>query len=172
MTGLDELHQVVDIAPIYQVIYGDDENYIVLGGKTRYPIGLRLYLENGEIFEMYYVPPEVIEALEMLRRGDPPPRRQSLFSLLAFHDDFRDMIERSLDRIVIDEYDEVTGVYTATAHFESDGLHVSIKMIPSHAVFLALVADKPIYVSQELIDLSRELEDEEDDDEEEYGSPY
>lgn len=171
---MSELRRVIDIAPIYQVISGSDDNYIVIGGGVRYPVGLRLYLENEEIFEMYYVPPEVIEALQMIRRGDPPPRRQSLFSLLAFHDEFKDIVDRSLERIVIDEYDEATGVYTATAHFESDGLHVSIKMIPSHAVFLALVADKPIYVSQELVDLSSEIEDvdDEDEDEEEYGASY
>lgn len=158
------LRRVVDIAPIYQVVYGDDDNYIVIGGRGRLPIGIRLYLEGNDIFEMYYVPPEVVDALEMIKEGNPPPRRQSLFSLLAFHDEFRRMIEESLDKIVIDEYDESTGVYTATAHFESDGVHVSIKMIPSHAVFLALVAGKPIYVTQELVDISQDIGDDEEDE--------
>ncbi len=168
---MSEMYRVVDVAPIYQVVYSNDEDYIVIGNQERYPVGLRLYLENGEIFEMYYVPPEVIEALEMIRKGDPPPKRQSIFSLLAFHNDFRDMIETSLDKVVIDEYDEATGVYTATAHFESDGLHVTIKMIPSHAVYLATISGKPIYVTQELVEISSEL-DEDNSGEEEYGAPY
>ncbi len=157
---MEEKYKVIDVAPIYQVVYSEEESY---PPASKYPVGLRLYLENGEIFEMYYVPPEVIEALEMLKNGNPPPRRQSLFSLLAFHDEFRDIIEKSLDKVVIDEYDEATGVYTATVHFESDGLHIAVKMIPSHAVFLAMVTDKPIYVSEELLELA--FEDEEGEEE-------
>ena len=158
---MEEEYRVVDVAPIYQIVYSEEESYPPTAAK--YPVGLRLYLENGEIFEMYYVPPEVIEALEMLKNGNPPPRRQSLFSLLAFHDEFRDIIDKSLDKVVIDEYDESTGVYTATVHFESDGLHIAVKMIPSHAVFLAMVTDKPIYVSEGLLSIT--FEDEEGEEE-------
>ncbi len=163
-----EAYRVVDVAPIYQLVYNEEGDYPPVA--ARYPIGLRLYLENGEMFEMYYVPPEVIEALEMIRNGNPPPRRQSLFSLLAFHDEFKDLMDKSLDKVVIDEFDENTGVYTATVHFESDGLHLTVKMIPSHALFLAMITDKPVYVSEELLEVA--LEEEEDNEGEESEDFY
>jgi len=143
VTG-DQLYKVVDIETVYikqKSIYG----------VVAYPLGLRLYLENGKRFEMYHVPVDVIEALEMIKRGDPPPRRQSLFTFLVYNEPFREAISQYLEKVVIDEFDEKTGLYTATVHFHSDGLRLTINMIPSHAIFLAKIADKPIYVAERLV---------------------
>ncbi len=162
----ESLLKAVSVEPIF--ITQEYEEY----GRVAVPIGLRLYLEDGRFFEMYHVPFEVIEALLMIRKGEPPPRRQSLFSFLAFHENFRDMIGEVLDRVVIDEYDESTGLYTATVHFEADGIRLAVKMIPSHAIYLATISDKPVYVSEELVALMEEMEEEFDeygDEEEGYG---
>ena len=163
----DNLHLVVNIETIYvrqRSIYG----------IMAYPIGLRLHLENGRRFEMYHVPIDVIEALELMKSGDPPPRRQSMFTFLTYNETFRDVIGQYLDKVVIDEFDENTGLYTATVHFQSDGIHLTIKMIPSHAIFLAKLAERPIYVSDKLVQIFEEHEieeyEEEDymEDEEDY----
>jgi len=118
------------------------------------PVGLKLELEDGRVFTMYAVPPEVIEAIIMMERNDPPPRRQSLFSFLAYNESFKDLLDIILEKVVIDEFDPNTGLYTATVHLESDGLSLAVKMIPSHAVYLALVSGKPIYVTEELVEIS------------------
>ncbi len=163
-----ELIRVTSVDPIFA--------YQRYARQTVYiPVGLRLNLEDGRHFEMYSVPPDVIEAIMMLRKGDPPPRRQSLFAFLAYHEDFRDLFDAVLDKVVIDEFDRETGLYTATVHFEANGLRLEVKMIPSHAIFLALVTDKPIYVSEELVRIyEEEMEEFEDydefeEDDEEFG---
>ena len=164
-----ELIRVVNVAPIFTAQQYDERIYYI-------PIGLRLLLEDNRHFEMYNVPVDVIEAILMLKKGDPPPRRQSLFTFLAYNEEFKDAIDPYLKKVVIDEFDSNTGLYTATMHLEANGLHVEVKMIPSHAIYLAMVFDRPIYVSEELVrlyyeDLEAELEDEdlEDfDDEEEF----
>jgi len=173
----ERLYQVTGIETIYvrqRSIYG----------IVAYPLGLRLFLEDGRKFEMYHVSVDVIEALEMMKRGDPPPRRQSLFTFLAYNENFRDIIGQYLEKVVIDEFDEKTGLYTATVHFHSDGLRLTIKMIPSHAIFLAMLAEKPIYVAESLVVLYMEqmeeqmLEEEgvedymyDDEDYDEEGEP-
>ncbi len=139
-------------------------------GITYYiPIGLRLGLEDGREFKIYSVPYDVVEAIVMLKRGDPPPRRQSLFAFLAYHEDFKFIFDRVLDKVVIDEFDPNTGLYTATVYFESDGIRLQVKMIPSHAIYLALVTDKPIYVSERLVQMyEEEMEYEEEEYEDEF----
>jgi len=118
------------------------------------PVGLKLELEDGRVFTMYAVPPEVIEAIIMIERNDPPPRRQSLFTFLAYNESFKDLLDVVLEKVVIDEFDPNTGLYTATVHLESDGLSLAVKMIPSHAVYLALVGGKPVYVTEDLVEIS------------------
>ncbi len=127
-------------------------------GIGAYIVGLRLLLEDDRSFILVNVPYEVAEAIRMINEGDVPPRRQSLFDLLANHEGFRELFSETLRRVVIDELDANTGLYTATVEFESDGLKLRLKMIPSHAIYLSLVSGAPIYVAEELIE-SEDLED-------------
>lgn len=132
--------------------------------QTGYPayviIGLRLDLEDGHTFTMVNIPYDVAEAIKMItEEGQPPPQRQSLFALLINNEYFREMIESSLKEVVIDELDENTGLYTASAVFHQDGVTLKVKMIPSHAVYLALLAGKPIYVREDFVDENLELEE-------------
>ncbi|MEB3845371.1 MAG: DUF151 domain-containing protein [Desulfurococcales archaeon] len=145
-TGLDRLLRVVYVQPFSRILHDEEL------GLGAYIVGLRLALEDDRTFVLVNVPFEVAQAIKMINEGEAPPRRQSLFDLLANNEDFRNMFSETLKRVVIDELDPSTGLYTATVELESEGIKLELKMIPSHAIFLALVAEKPIYVSENLVD--------------------
>jgi bifunctional DNase/RNase len=139
-------YKVIYVEPFSQYIR--DESI----GLGAYIIGLKLGLENGRSFILVNVPADVAEAIRMINEGMAPPRRQSLFDLLANHEGFRGLFEEILEKVVIDELDQSTGLYTATVYFESNGISLKLKMIPSHAIYLALVAGRPIFVDENLLD--------------------
>jgi len=122
-------------------------------------IGMRLLLDDGRTFTMVNIPLEVALAVRALKGEGEFPERKSLFDLLANFESFKDEIARTLRRVVINELDPRTGLYTATAEFEEDGLVSKVKMIPSHAVFLAMLVGAPIYVSEDLVDTMDFLEE-------------
>ncbi len=145
-TGLDRLLRVVYVQPFSRLLHDEEL------GLGAYIVGLRLALEDDRTFVLVNVPFEVAQAIKMINEGEAPPRRQSLFDLLANNEDFRNIFSETLKRVVIDELDPSTGLYTATVEFESEDVKLELKMIPSHAIYLALVAEKPIYVSENLVD--------------------
>ncbi len=129
-------------------------------GGHRVPIvGLSLLLEDGRVFDMYNIPPEVAIAIVAMQGEGQHPRRMSIFDLLANYSEFKDLLADHLKEVVIDEVNEATGLYTATVVFREDDFETKVKMIPSHAVFLALLVGAPIYVSEELIRRAEEMEE-------------
>jgi bifunctional DNase/RNase len=121
---------------------------------------LELRLENGRRFLMSNVPPEIVEAIQVLNNRKDVPRRQSIYILLMNNESFKDVVVRNIKEVIIDELDMRTGLYTASLVLEEDGFHLTLKMIPSHAVFLALLAGKPIYVREDLAAGAEEEEEE------------
>jgi bifunctional DNase/RNase len=101
---------------------------------------------------MVNIPSDVAEALAVYRGSLTPPRRQSIYTFLLSNESFKEALARGLKRVVIDELDPITGLYTASVEFEDEGVNITIKMIPSHAVYLALLTGKSIYVKKELVD--------------------
>ncbi len=122
---------------------------------------IELRLENGRRFLMSNVPPEIVEAIQVMNNQLDVPRRQSIYILLMNNQEFRDIVTRSVKEVIIDELDEVRGLYTASLVLEENGFHLTLKMIPSHAIFLALLAGKPIYVREDLVEQAAEDEEEE-----------
>ena len=122
---------------------------------------MKLKLENGRRFLMSNIPLEIVEAISVMKNAINIPRRQSLFLFLMSNEEFRETIIRNIKEVVIDEIDRRTGLYTASLVLEGDGFNLTIKMIPSHAVFIALLAGKPIYVSEELVNEAGFEEEEE-----------
>lgn len=121
-------------------------------GGDYYVISMNIELEDDRIFTMVNIPPDVAEAISIfLGERGYPSWRQSLFTLLLQNESLRDALSKGLDRVVIDELDERSGVYSATVVFKGDGVSMSVKMIPSHAVYLALLAGKSIYVHEKLL---------------------
>ncbi len=130
-------------------------------GATSYIItGIELILEDGRTLTLVNIPVDVANAIKALKGDMEFPRRKSIFDLLANYEAFKDELSRTLRRVVIDELDMSTGLYTATVEFEDEGMVSEVKMIPSHAIFLALLTGAPIYVSKELVDLEESLDDE------------
>lgn len=130
----------------------DVKVFAAQAGPVSVIIGMELYLEDGRTFTMYNIPLEVALAVKALKEDGEYPTRKSVFDFLANYEPFKDAIARNLRRVVINELDKSTGLYTATVEFEDDGFRTAIKMIPSHAVFLALLADAPIYVDSRLLE--------------------
>ena len=122
-------------------------------GSSRYVVvGMQLLLDDGRTFTMVNIPVEVALAVRALKGEGEYPERKSLFDLLANYESFKEEIARTLRKVVIDELDPQTGLYTATAEFEDEGMVSRVKMIPSHAVFLAMLVGAPIYVREDFVD--------------------
>jgi bifunctional DNase/RNase len=145
----DELLKVKYVQPFYRLLRD------VNSGAGAYVVGLSLLLENNEEFTMVNIPMDVAEAIKLINDSDMPPRRQSIYTFLSSHEDFKEILRKTLKRVVIDELEADTGVYTATVEFEDGGVSISVKMIPSHAIYLALISGKPIFVSKKLVDMEK-----------------
>ncbi|MEB3787724.1 MAG: DUF151 domain-containing protein [Desulfurococcales archaeon] len=146
-----------------QRIAGLPEEFNLAGIVT----GMRLMLEDGRVFIMANIPAEIVDAVRTLKEGGQlgHDQRQSIFMLMINHEALRETLTRGLKEVIIDELDERTGLYTAKAVFSEDGVTLQLKMIPSHAVFLALLAGAPIYVRSELVDdYGGEMADIDEDD--------
>ena len=112
---------------------------------------MELKLENGGKFTMSNIPIEIVEAVKVIKNNIGIPRRQSLFVFLMNSEYFREAAINAVKEVIIDEMDSRTGLYTATLVLEEDGFTLRLKMIPSHAVYIALLANKPIYVLEKLV---------------------
>jgi len=117
-----------------------------------------LYLEDGREFKMFQIPVEIVIALNRLQekrdyeeflRGD---KRENIYDILAFSSEVKDQLNKIINRVIINDVNEEYGVYIATVEFKFDGVIIEKQLIPSHAIFLALVANKPIYVKKNLVD--------------------
>ncbi len=120
-----------------------------------------LTLEDGRSFTLYGVPYEIVVAINKLQHPDQYSdfgSRESVFEvLLHFRDELKTVGSR-LIRVVVDELDYSTGLYSAKAEFDLGGIVLRKRMIPSHAIYLALLFDKPIYVLKRLVDEQEEME--------------
>ena len=166
LRGTDRLVRVQRVIPFEQIVRGPS-------GEIRLVLfGLRLILEDGRSLTLVHIPPEIAITIDRLNHSEPPPERQSIFDILAFNEKFREVFNDVLDRVVIDELNLENGLYNAKAVLKSEGLSLSVKMIPSHAIIMALILDKPIYVAEELVEFEEssmsgelDLDDLFDDDE-------
>ncbi len=153
-----QLHKVVDIEPM-------------VAKEGEFEIGLlTCYLENGDSFVLYNVPPEIARAISKLRSDDAyfearEDIRETIYELLIMLSPKLRDIGESIGMVIIDHFDMSTMTYRASLYIEVDGIRIRKVMIPSHAIFLALLFSKPIYVTDEVLRISKELESEEDEEE-------
>ena len=138
-----------------------------------------LDLEDGREFTLYNVPYEIVRAINKLQASGPDTlgERETIFDVIVDMREFVSGIGARLERVVVDEIDYTTALYTAKAFFDLGGIYMTRRMVPSHAIFLALLFGRPIYVSKRLVD-EQEMygrregaavsrgEDEEEDEEE------
>ncbi len=116
---------------------------------------INLFLEDGRTFSMYYIPLEIISALNKLESDEFQEeyvvRRESIFDLLPQLESFKELMGRVVKRVIIDTLDKETGLYSATVELSFDTITINKKMIPSHAIFLARTVGSPIYVHKDLL---------------------
>ncbi len=139
----------------------------VAPGNPNVPV-IVLHLEDGLDLTLYYVPFEIVEAINSYQGVDISIEnvigsdRESIFDLLVSHDDLKNVLTDDLAYVVIDELDDNTMLFTARVIFSNGKMRVERRMIPSHAVFLAYISGRPIYVKRELA--RQQLEEQRDYD--------
>jgi len=121
-----------------------------------------LYLEDSREFKMFYIPPEIVILVNKLQGKNEyegitgNDNRESLYDILydmiSFSTDIKENFKKIVNRVIIDDMIKESGVYVATVEFRFDGVIIEKKLIPSHAVLLALLCDKPIYVKKQLVE--------------------
>ncbi|HIH90261.1 bifunctional nuclease family protein [Ignicoccus hospitalis] len=112
-------------------------------------------LEDSRTFRLYYIPIEIVYAIKNLKEGFgevPRNARNSLFDILPYFESVIENFKSVIEKVVIDELDEDSGLYTAKLFLNLGSVKLSIPMIPSHAIYLALITDKPIYVDEKLLE--------------------
>ncbi|NPA04620.1 MAG: bifunctional nuclease family protein [Crenarchaeota archaeon] len=145
---------------------------LILPNPPHVPV-IVLNLEDGRDFTLYYVPYEIVFAINKMQSShyadqlQPLTGRESIFDVLLDLSHSLDKLRDTLVRVVIDEFDYDTSLYTATAEFDLGGIIMKRRMIPSHAIYLALLLGKPIYVLSSLVDQQEEWQEESGEGEEE-----
>jgi len=109
-------------------------------------------LENDKYFYLERVPPEIVYSLKRLNGEDLQDDRERLIDILLSMPEVIDSLGKHLKRVIINEFDEETGVYSAIAEFEDNGVKFKRKMVPSHAILLARLTNRPIFVKRQLIE--------------------
>ena len=141
-------------------VYGEERRLLrvtdvtafMVVANNMYSTVIHCQLEDGRSLSLYHVPYEIVIALNNLEQLDESNMaRASIFDILPQLAFFKEGISSILHRVIIDKLDPNTGLYTATVEFRFGELIVKRDMIPSHAIYLARVAGKPIYVTEELV---------------------
>ncbi len=131
---------------------------------------LNCILEDGDVVTLYNIPLEITRAIAKLVRYDDlephePDMRDTIYELLIMIQPKLTEFKESIEGVVIDGFNRTYGTYSASMYMNVDGISLKRTMIPSHAIFLALLFNKPVYVTAEVVKISKELEKEESDDE-------
>jgi len=110
------------------------------------------YLEDGRQFNLYYVPYEVVIAINRIQGENYDIDRESLFDILPMiAGEFKDALKARIKAVYIDGLNKRTMLYSATMEIKVNGAIIRRKMIPSHAIYLALLANTEVYVADELV---------------------
>ncbi|AWR97193.1 bifunctional nuclease family protein [Acidianus sulfidivorans JP7] len=113
------------------------------------------YLDDGREFNLFYVPVEIVIAINKLKKQVEEDnilndKRENVFDILAFIPEITEELNKHINKVIIDD---ISGsLYIATIELKFDGVIIQKRMIPSHAIYLALIANKPIYVRKSLVD--------------------
>ncbi|MCD6196426.1 MAG: bifunctional nuclease family protein [Staphylothermus sp.] len=118
---------------------------------------IRFKLEDGRYFYLYNIPFDIAIALKKMNGEEIEDDRERLMDILMSMPDVLEILGRHLKRVIINDIDYKTGAYSAIAEFSDGNMYVRRKMVPSHAVFLAKLVNKPIYVRSELVDQQEEF---------------
>ena len=112
--------------------------------------GVNLLLEDGRVFTMFNIPKFI--AIECLRLKESlmDDYRMSLGEVLSDLPDLEKAVSDSIESVIIDTLDKERDIYAATI-IKKNGMHKELKMIPSHAILLSLIAGIDLYVEESLV---------------------
>ncbi|MGC9106340.1 MAG: bifunctional nuclease family protein [Thermoprotei archaeon] len=124
---------------------------------------MSLHLEDGREFTMVNVEPLVVQALNKrqstgLRGGFIlEDERLSIFDALTLSENVIKALKESVDSVVVADLNRRHGTYIAYLRLRVGDAVIEKPMIPSHAIYLAIIAGKPIYVNENLIEENRDF---------------
>jgi len=127
-------------------------------------------LEDGREFRLYSVPIDIVEMIRKIKgyntymEEEFNDDRETLYDIILTTPNAIDALGRHLRRVVIDSINPETYTYSATAEFGEDKMIIRRKMIPSHAILLALITHRPIYIRKVLVDQQEEFREESEED--------
>lgn len=132
-------------------------------GRFLENIILELFLENNQVFRMGGIPLEI--ATEIRKYLSKPysskkdligsdDMRYTFFDSLLDFPDIEKILYESIEKIIINYYDSGYNIYGATVELNEKYTIAKkrILMIPSHAILLALLANRKVYVSRDLVE--------------------
>ncbi|EWG07201.1 MAG: hypothetical protein ASUL_04391 [Candidatus Aramenus sulfurataquae] len=112
------------------------------------------YLEDGREFNLFYVPAEIVMAINKIKKQSEESinldKRETIYDILSFVPEISEELAKRINKVVID--DMIDTVYVATVELKFDGVIIQKRMIPSHAIYLALITNKPIFVKRKLVE--------------------
>ncbi|MEM2204565.1 MAG: DUF151 domain-containing protein [Sulfolobales archaeon] len=129
----------------------DIEAYVNYSDRFNPYTVLQCSLEDGRLFNLYLIPLEVVLAVNKIKGYGFENDRETLFEVLTVFNEI-EVLRNKIEKVVVDEVDENTHLYTAKIYIKGDGFTVAKRMIPSHAIFLAYLVGAPIYILKELVD--------------------
>ena len=119
---------------------------------------LILHLEDGRRFYLENVSYDIFVSIRRnLEEEGLDEERGMITDVIESVPEFITALSRSLKHVLIDGFNPDKGVYSATVEFVNGKFSTKRKMIPSHAIYLAILAGKPVYVSVQLVDEQERL---------------
>ena len=116
------------------------------------------HLEDGRQFTLYYVPYEIVIAINRIQGEKYDVERESVFDVLPMvTGDLKDKLKNRIKAVYIDYLNKETMLYTATMEIKIDGAIVRRRTIPSHAIYLALLSNSDIYILDDLVKQQEEM---------------
>jgi bifunctional DNase/RNase len=116
------------------------------------------YLEDGRQFYLFQVPPEIVISINRLQgiKGyeelSEAMKRDSIYEILENLSEIKEIISKRIEKVIVNDMIKEYGVYVAVVELKFNGIVIERRMIPSHAIYLALLGDRPIYIKKTLVD--------------------
>jgi bifunctional DNase/RNase len=145
----DEMQNSLQVLDI-EVLFPTAGRNVRTGLMPGLPV-LRLYLEDGSDFVMGSIPTDTaIAILQKIQNKSNMDSRYSCPDVLCEI--------TQVETVTIDCLVPRSNAYAATIQLRVEGFadrEITFQMVPSQAVLVALTADAPIFVSNELIELQK-----------------
>lgn len=138
-----DLIRVVEVDAFISIVGEDPVHYV--------PV-IVCRLEDGRDFNLFSVPQDIVITIRKIKGFHIEDDRETIYDILLSSPKSIETFKKHLKKVVIDSMNPLTYTYSAVAEFGTNGAVIRRRMVPSHAILLALLSNKPIYVKKELVD--------------------